>query len=81
MRETPNIDWIEIFAGKRETGRTSPVRPEDAQVCLEVGDRARFSTSGRGRLTGAVEKLNPKRAKVDCGSAMWSVPYARLSAI
>ena len=74
----PNIDWIEIFCEKRGSNRTSPICIEDAQVCFEAGDRVRFSTAGRGRLTGTVEKLNPKRARVRCGADVWTVPYIGL---
>ena len=71
MQEKTNIDWTEFFVRKRETGPKSPIRPEDAQVCFEAGDKVRFSTADRGRLTGIIAKLNPKRAKVECGNVMW----------
>ena len=38
----------------------------------------RFGPADGGRLSGTVEKLNPKRARVRCGSAVWVVPYAGL---
>ncbi len=59
--------------------RARSIRPEDAQVLFDVGDRVRFLTADGGTLTSTVEKLNPKRARVQCGDVMWSVPYARLS--
>lgn len=54
---------------------------EDAQVFFEIGDRVWFSVSGGGRMTGTVERLNPKRAGVRCGTGngdSWRVPYAGL---
>lgn len=60
----PNIDWIEILEGNRGADRTPSIRLEDAQVCFEVGDKVRFSSANGSRLTGTVEKLNPKRARV-----------------
>ncbi len=27
---------------------------------------------------GVIERINPKRAKVRCPGAVWSVPYAKL---
>ena len=74
----PNIDWIEIFEGDRGADRTPSIRLEDAQVCFEVGDKVRFSSANGSRLSGTVEKLNPKRARVRCGVDVWVVPYTGL---
>ena len=57
------------------TNRAHSIRPEDAQVLFDVGDRVSFSTADGGRLTSRVEKLNPKRARVRCGTVVWAVPY------
>ena len=56
------------------TNRARSIRPEDAQVLFDVGDGVRFLTAD-GTLTGTVEKLNPKRARVSCGTVVWAVPY------
>ena len=74
----PNIDWVEIFKGERDAERTPAISLDDAQGCFEIGDSVRFFTHGRGRLTGTVEKLNPKRARVRCGADVWVVRYVGL---
>ena len=60
------------------TNLADSIHPEDVQVLYDVGDRVRFSTTGCDTLTGTVEKLNPKRARVSCGRAVWAVPYPGL---
>ncbi len=50
---------------------------EDTQVLFDVGDPVRFRTVD-GTLAGTVEKLNPTRARVRCGTVVWTVPYAAL---
>ena len=74
----PNFDWIELLVGKREADQAPSIRLDDAQVCFEIGDRVRFFTADGSSLTGTVEKLNPKRARVRCGADVWVVPYAAL---
>ena len=68
------MDRVELFVADR----TSSIRLEDVQVCFEVGDRVGFFTAPARRLTGVVEKLNPKRMRVRCGDDVWLVPYAGL---
>lgn len=63
------------------TNRADSIHPEDAQVLFDVADRVRFSTADGGTLTGTVEKLNPKRARVSCGRVVWAVPYHGLELV
>ena len=58
--------------------RACLIRHEDAQVLFDDGDRVRFLTADGRTLTGTVEKLNPKRARVCCGTVVWAVPYPGL---
>ena len=74
----PNIEWLELLLASWAPDSTPSLRPEDAQVFFEVGDEVRFRTRDGGALTGTVEKLNPKRARVRCGASGWTVPYAGL---
>lgn len=74
----PETDWVELLLSDPESARMHSPQLDDAQVFFEVGDRVRFRTADGGALTGAVEKLNPKRARVRCGAGAWNVPYAGL---
>ena len=49
-----------------------------AQARFEVGDAVRFAAGGGSWKTGAIEKLNPKRARVRCDDGLWDVPYRLL---
>ena len=50
---------------------------EAARAGFRAGDTVEFT--GRGEVrTGVIERMNPKRARVRTGDAVWSVPYARL---
>ena len=51
------------------------------QVLFEVGDEVSFRARGGGVLAGTVEKLNPKRARVNCGATSWAVPYGGLNLV
>lgn len=51
---------------------------EDKQVLFDVGDKVRFGDGEGFWQTGTVEKLNPTRARVDCGASVWDVPYGYL---
>ena len=50
---------------------------EAARAKFRTGDAVSFESRGKIR-TGVIEQMNPKRAKVRCTGAVWSVPYARL---
>ena len=45
---------------------------------FRTGDTVAFIARGK-RWTGSIVKMNPKRARVKCGDAVWLVPYGRLS--
>ena len=77
VRKMPKSNWIELLGGTPEASHASSIRLDDAQVCFELGDEVRFNAYG-GSLTGIVEKLNPKRARVRRGADVWVVPYAGL---
>ena len=49
-----------------------------AQARFETGDAVGFAAKDGARRTGAIEKLNPKRARVRCEDGMWDVPYPLL---
>ncbi len=51
---------------------------EAARAIFRTGDAVAF-VARRDVRTGTIVRMNPKRAKVQCGDVMWSVPYARLS--
>ena len=60
--------------------RCSPLRAmvtdvDRAQARFEAGDAVGFAASDGSRKTGAIEKLNPKRARVRCEDETWDVPY------
>ena len=74
----PKSDWIELLGGKPEADRAPSICLDDAQVCFEIGDSVRFLSAAGRPMTGIVEKLNPKRAKVRCGADLWVVSYAGL---
>lgn len=74
----PRTGWMEFFGADRESGMVSSIRLEDAQVFFEVGDRVGFFAAPVQRLTGVIERLNPKRARVRCSDDAWVVPYAGL---
>ena len=50
---------------------------EAARTRFRLGDTVEFT--GRGEVrTGVIERMNPKRARVRSGDAVWFVPYPRL---
>ena len=77
VRKVPESNWIELLGRTPEASHASSIRLDDAQVCFELGDEVRFNADG-GSLTGIVEKLNPKRARVRSGADVWVVPYSGL---
>ena len=50
----------------------------ETRAALRLGDAVTFQTP-EGPVDGEIVKLNPIRAKVQCGDAVWNVPYPRLS--
>lgn len=53
------------------------IKLEAAKAKFRKGDAVSFESKGRIRV-GVIERINPKRAKVRCLNAVWSVPYAKL---
>ena len=53
------------------------IRREAARMKFRKGDAVSFENKGQTRV-GIIERMNPKRAKVRCLNAVWSVPYAKL---
>lgn len=73
-----NTNLAELLLGDMDVILMRTLSLEDAQVFFEIGDRVCFPASDGGRMSGTVEKLNPKRAGVRCGAHSWLVPYAKL---
>ena len=79
-----NTDLLELLFGDMDAVLRQVLSLEDAQVFFEIGDRVSFAASDGVRMSGTVEKLNPKRAGVWCGTDNrenwdnWLVPYAGL---
>jgi len=48
------------------------------RLSLRVGDRVGFRGRNGREMMGKVIKLNPKRAKIATGDAVWNVPYEML---
>lgn len=53
-------------------------RRANARANFRAGDTVFFVARGDMHM-GTIVKMNPKRAKVRCGDAVWSVPYTRLN--
>ncbi len=51
----------------------------DRQILFDAGDEVWFPVRGRGKLSGSIEKLNPTRAKVRCGTDAWVVHYGKIN--
>ena len=52
---------------------------EATEAIFSIGDTVALIARGDIQ-TGIIVRMNPKRARVQCGHVMWSIPYARLSA-
>ena len=50
-------------------------RAEEARAKFRPGMAVSFRARRGQRLEGIIEKLNPKRARVNCGEAVFLVPY------
>ena len=74
----PDMAWLELLFDNMGPDLTRTLCLEDAQVFFEVGDRVRFFIADGVTMTGTVERLNPKRAAVQCDAEIWRVPYAGL---
>ena len=53
---------------------------DEARADWRLGDRVAFENAGMP-IHGEIVKLNPKRAQVRCGEALWNVPYPMLAPI
>ncbi len=73
-----NSGWVDLLIDDMTPGLLHTLRLEDVQVFFEIGDQVCFSASDGGRISGTLEKLNPKRASVRCGDGRWAVPYIGL---
>lgn len=74
----PNNEWIGLLLGDPGSRAMRSLHVDDIRIFFEVGDRVEFRAADGGALTGMVEKLNPKRARVRCETGTWTVPYAGL---
>lgn len=78
VRRAPETDWVAVLLGSAERIVTDSLHLEDLQIFFERGDRVRFRANEGSTLSGTVETLNPKRARVRCGTEIWTVPYGGL---
>ena len=67
-----------MSGGERPLPREVVTDIDRAQARFEAGDAVRFATRAGSWKTGAIEKLNPKRARVRCEDGAWDVPYRLL---
>lgn len=68
-----------LAASGKARRATMVTRHDEARAAWRVGDEATFAGPD-GPLRGEIVKLNPKKAKVLCGDAVWNVPYGLLRA-
>ena len=67
-----------MVGGRHPSPREMVTDLDRAQARFEAGDAVRFAGRDGTRKTGAIEKLNPKRARVRCEDGAWDVPYRLL---
>ena len=71
------IPLYTINIDNRETDITPKQQGVD-RLSLKVGDTVGFTGREGQELFGTVIKLNPKRAKIQTQSGIWTVPYSML---
>ena len=72
------IPWESLLVEDRARLRTIVTDLDRAQARFEIGDDVIFTTRNGSTKRGAIEKLNPKRARVRCSEQRWDVPYVAL---
>ncbi len=72
MKRSP---WLESLLGGPASAGTGSLGLKDVQIFFESGDKVRFYDREGARMTGTVDRLNPKYAVVMCRSGGWRVPY------
>ncbi|MCY4358134.1 MAG: SprT-like domain-containing protein [Gammaproteobacteria bacterium] len=65
--------------GNRVNNPRQLIHKEDWQILFDTDDEVWFLDNGNERLSGLIQKLNPKRALVDCEPEIWNVPYNLLN--
>ncbi len=79
-----NKHWsIPLYQINLENSDThlTPKRQGLDRLSLCIDDRVGFRGKDNEEQFGTVIKLNPKRAKIQVGDTLWSVPYAMLFSI
>ncbi len=59
----------------------TPQKQGVERLSLRIDDRVGFRGKNNEEHFGTVIKLNPKRAKIQVGTTIWSVPYSMLFSI
>ena len=63
---------------RAEESEESRAGRQAAKARFRAGMAVRFQARGGRVCTGAIVRMNPKRARVDCGGAVYLVPYPAL---